>query len=370
LKSFVGLIQAHRATSKIISTYLLSEGKNGEKKGFIPLVNARDGCIHHGLDMVQTITGRLNGKNPNMQNVPKDFRSLFPSRYGKDGVIVEFDYGQLEICISAYLTQSPRLMADVRNGVDFHLKRAGYVAGITYEEVLDNYKREPEVWKEKRQQAKAVSYAKAYGAHPEKIAEDTGLSLETVELIFTKEAEEYPEVGDYNKQIEEEVRRSRVPTAELLSIRDKETRARSTIQGEHKGAGHFKSVTGKRYCYYEYGVNSAKLRESGRGIYRYFKTTELANYPVQGLGADIMSTTVGKLFRKLLTWKLSGVTLLNEVHDSVVFDCKDRETADKLVEMVVPILMNVDQAFKEKFNGVKFNVPIGVDVKISRTWGE
>lgn len=364
---FVQALQDYRATAKTLGTYLYGLKPNGDETGFIPLVHPQDGCIHHTLDMVYATTGRLNARSPNMQNVPRTFRNMFPSRYGEEGVILEFDYSQLEIGISAYLSQSENLMKDLVNGVDFHIKRASYVERISYEEALHRYNTNPAVWKDKRQQAKAVSYAKAYGAHPEKIAEDTGLKLEDIERIFAEEAREYPEIIAFNKQMEEEAKRNRIPTQNLLQIRDKETRQYSVQAGEYQGIGIFKSITGKQYAFYEYGSDSEKLRQSGRGLFRYFKSTELANYPVQGLGADIMATTIGRIFRKIILTSELNAVMINEVHDSLVFDCKNKEEADRVESLVKPILLDIDGAFQERF-GVRFNVPIGVDSKCGRNW--
>lgn len=368
-QEFVKALQDYRATSKILGTYVYGINNKGDEQGFLPLVNKADGCIHHCLDQVKAVTGRLNSHDPNMQNVPKDFRRLFPSRY-PDGVIWEGDYSQLEIIVNAYLTQSEKLINDIKSGVDFHIKRAAYVAGISYEEAVQNLERYPEVWKEKRQQAKAVSYAKAYGAHPEKIAEDTGLQLEDIEKIYREEDREYPEVGEFNRQVEEEIKRNRIPTERLLSIKNKEDGTKAIREGEYQGIGYHKSVTGKIYAYLEYGTDSAKLRESGRGIYRYFKSTQIANQETQGMAADIVSLCVGRVFRTLdkMPELSAHVKMINEVHDSLVFDCENEHWANELSKVVQPILMDVTAAFTEK--GLpKFNVPLNVETQIGKTWG-
>ncbi len=338
-----------------------------KESGLIPLIYPSDGCVHHKLDMVQTVTGRLNSRDPNMQNVPTDLRNLFTSRYGKEGVIISFDYSQLEVCVQAYLAQSDKMINDIKNGVDFHLKRLAYAEGFTYEEMCERFNNDPTTWTPKRRAAKVVSFQKAYGAHPSKIAKETGLSVETIEKIFAAEAADYPEINDFMGVVEDAARRSRVPTATLLDIKDKDTGIRGINRpGVSRGIGFYTSITGKRYGFLEYGTTSAKLRERGNDPFIYFKSTELTNYPVQGTAADIVSLCVGRVYRRMLD--VEGIKLVNEVHDELVVDARS-ELVDKYVPIIQSILEDVSGAFKEIL-GVEFNCPIKVEYHVGPSWSK
>lgn len=338
-----------------------------KESGLIPLVYPIDGCVHHKLDMVQTVTGRLNSRDPNMQNIPTDLRNLFTSRYGKEGVIISFDYSQLEVCVQAYLAQSDRMLNDIKNGVDFHLKRLAYAEGLTYEEMCERYNNDKATWTPKRRAAKVVSFQKAYGAHPDKIAKETGLSVETIEKIFAAEAADYPEVNDFMGVVEDAARRTRIPTPSLLELKDKDTGVRGiTRPGLSRGLGFYQSITGKRYGFLEYGTTSAKLRERGTDPFVYFKSTEITNYPVQGTAADIVALCVGRVFRRLQGEE--QIHLVNEVHDELVVDCK-AEIAETTVERIQSILEDVNGAFKEIL-GVEFNCPIKVEYHIGTSWSK
>lgn len=191
---------------------------------------------------------------------------------------------QLEVCVQAYLSQSANMIQDIKDGVDFHAKRLGYAESLGYNEVVAKIQEDTTgTWSAKRKAAKTVSFQKAYGAHPQKIAQETHLSVEAVELIFAKEDEDYPEVKLFNEGVEASARKSRIPTKYLLSIRDKETGSYSERLGEYQGVGFYQSITGKRYHFLEKGSTSAKLRaRPGADPYRYFSSPEIANYPVQG----------------------------------------------------------------------------------------
>lgn len=364
-KLFIETILKYRETRKLLTTYLYGEDRDS---GLIPLVQP-DGCIHHTLDTVQTKTGRVNSSKPNLQNVPPDVREIFTSRFGKDGRIIEGDYNQLEVCVQAYLAQSMNMIQDIKTGVDFHAKRLGYAERLSYEEVMTKLKEDSSgEWGRKRKEAKTVSFQKAYGAHPEKIAKETNLPVATVELIFDEEDQEYPEIRLFNDNVEAGARRSRIPTKNLISIRDKDTGQYIERDGVYQGVGFYQSITGKRYHFLEKASTSAKLRSTpGRDPYLYFSGPEIANYPVQGTAADIVALSIGRVWR--VCQGMHSVKMINEVHDSLLLDCSDKETAGTTVEMIKSVLEDVHGTFKEKL-GVGFNVPIKVDMKIGTYWGE
>ena len=92
LKAFVGLANV----AKDLGTYYITEDeKTKERKGMLSLVGD-DGIVHHALNMVNTITGRLSSNSPNLQNVSKGNKSqvktLFTSRFGEGGRIIASDF--------------------------------------------------------------------------------------------------------------------------------------------------------------------------------------------------------------------------------------------------------------------------------------
>jgi DNA polymerase I-like protein with 3'-5' exonuclease and polymerase domains len=131
-----------------------------------------------------------------MQNMPPSILEMFRSRYGKDGVIVEMDFSQLEVVVQAYITGSEIMKQDIANKVDFHCLRLSYAEGMDYDKVVELCSTE-DTWKNKRKKAKVVSFQKAYGAHSSKIAVSAGLKEATVEEIFRKEDERYPEISAF-----------------------------------------------------------------------------------------------------------------------------------------------------------------------------
>ena len=87
--------------------------------------------------------------------------------------------------------------------------------------------------------------------------------------------------------------------------------------------------------------------------------TQIKNYPVQGLGADVMT-----LYRILIWKELEDlpVLLISSVHDSIVIDAEE-----KYVDQVLTTYENCAKIlyieFEKRF-GVEFNVPFRIESKV------
>ena len=173
--------------TKDLSTYYISTDADGKEKGMLTLVQA-SGLIHHMLNHTSTVTARFSSSNPNLQNLPKEGKSLvkdlFVSRF-EDGLIIQSDFSSLEVFCQAILTNCKQLIADLQAGLDMHCVRVSQKEGITYEEALDRCKNEDnpvfKEWKGKRNSAKIFSFQRAYGAGAAKISESAKIPLEDVE---------------------------------------------------------------------------------------------------------------------------------------------------------------------------------------------
>jgi DNA polymerase I-like protein with 3'-5' exonuclease and polymerase domains len=117
--------------------------------------------------------------------------------------------------------------------------------------------------------------------------------------------------------------------------------------------------TGRRYDY--------KPEVNSMGNVK-FPRTRILNYPVQGLGADLMS-----IARVSIANRLRGkqnVDLINTVHDSVMIDFDDtKNDSDELVSIVEQAFHDIPANFYRLF-GSKFNLPTRVDIQVGNHWGE
>ena len=105
-----------------------------------------------------------------------------------------------------------------------------------------------------------------------------------------------------------------------------------------------------------------------RGDRVTYPRTRILNYPVQGLGADLMAIARVSL-RNRLKGK-EGIQLVNTVHDSIIvdFDTNVWDTKE-LVNLVDRCFEDVPKNFDKLF-GANFNLPMRVECQIGKTWGD
>lgn len=350
----IDLILGYREYNKILSTYLQNKDKT---KGILPLIHS-DGCIHSEYNTAETVTGRLSSNNPNVQNVPPFVTDIFPSRYGSDGQIVELDFSQLEIVVQAYITGCTQMLKDVERGVDFHCLRLSYAENMDYDEVKKLCDSD-DAWKLKRKKAKVISFQKSYGAHTSKISKETGLPADTIDRIFARENERYPEINSYYEMLTESLDSHATKSKVPLQVK---------VHGVYKTHRTFKQIVGKFQCLTGkvYTFHKRAMRTS-RGLFQYWPGPDIMNYPVQGTAADIVSLQMGKVFRYMMSNRDKGL-MINEVHDSVILDVK-KEHLKEIVSNVKKILEDVPSSFEEAFE-IKFDAPIRVDYNSGANWKE
>ena len=335
----------------------------GTETGTLPLIHPSTGCLHGmfttSTDDAGTYTGRMACEKPNVQNLSPKLLDTVCSRWGDKGVILEFDWSQLEVVIQAYLTQCPKMIKDIIAGVDFHCKRLSYYDGDSYESVVELCKTSAE-WKAKRSKAKIVTFQKQFGAWPDKLAKESGLTVEQVKMIFEKEDLEYPEIELFYEGMREEIRSRRLVQDSLMSVKVKATGDRIQIPGEQNATGFYTDLTGKTYAFKERGT----LTRRG-DVFRYFKDTEVKNYPIQGIAATLFMMMGGELY-KFGCQHRDKFLFINQVHDSYVLDVR-KDHLDFTIKNCTTILESVDKVFERTF-GIQLNVPLGFDYCVGSTW--
>lgn len=310
------------AISKDLGTYFISD--DGEK-GMLTLVGDY-GLVHHSINHTSTVTGRLSGNNPNLQNIPKGNKSkaklMFVSRY-HDGDIGQSDFSSLEVYCQAWLTKPKLLIKDLLEGLDLHCVRLAAKEAKPYEEVLKlckGYFQDDgtfidaiEEWDYKRTGAKVFSFQRAYGAGVATIAKATGMPIEDVQALIDAENARYPEIESYFASLEQEIERNAVPTTNF-SAHPMNPAVRVQMR-----ISRIRTPDGKRYTFRSHPSQGWQLK---RGITATFSPTERMNYPVQGLGGQVMKAAMWLNVREFYRREnFDGLALLvNTVHDAAYRD--------------------------------------------------
>ncbi|XP_057547674.1 DNA polymerase I B, chloroplastic/mitochondrial-like isoform X2 [Amaranthus tricolor] len=306
-------------------------------------VSGRNKRIHCSLN-INTETGRLSARRPNLQNQPaleKDrykIRQAFVAAPGNSLIVA--DYGQLELRILAHLADCKSMKEAFEAGGDFHSRTAmnmyPYIReAVQREEVFLEWHPQPgqekppvpllkDAFGSERRKAKMLNFSIAYGKTPIGLAKDWKVSVaeakETVDLWY-KERQEV--------------------------LRWQEARKKEAAK---HGCVHTLLGRARRF---------PSMAEASKPQKSHIERAAI-NTPVQGSAADVAMCAMLELDRnnqlKELGWKL-----LLQVHDEVILEGPS-ESAETAKAIVV-------ECMSKPFNGKNIlTVELSVDAKCAQNW--
>ena len=261
--------------------------------------------IHGQLNQTIAKTGRLSSSNPNMQNMPSDVDRFFVSRYGDEGLVVQFDVKGLEVICAAYLSQDKTLIKELSEGQDIHSNNQ-------------------EAFKlHDRLAAKRFMFKMIYGGTAAGFANDADfLDLkmnakrwqEVIDAFYQK----YYGIQEWHKQLIGGILRSR----------------------------RYKIPSGR-----EFDFSEAMTKPE------WYYIPKFKNYPVQGFGADIVMMARVSLFKRLKAAELPAL-LVNTIHDSIILDIKK--------DTWYNISMMVNKVFEDLPTNIKniWGITLGLEVRV------
>lgn len=152
------LVQEYRKWGKIKSTYI---------DGYLKYLNSATGRIHPDFFALSTETGRMNCRNPNLQNCPRKSNDPIGVRNfikaPEKHLILSLDFSQIELRVGAFYCRDRTMMETYKNGGDIHAATTSVIFGCTYEDAQDKHRKE---YKEQRTIAKNVNFGTFYGLFP------------------------------------------------------------------------------------------------------------------------------------------------------------------------------------------------------------
>lgn len=244
-----------------------------------------DGLIHPEYLLTGTVTGRLASEKPNAQNFtkpsenPHDFdykypiKRMFVSRFGKEGVLLQFDYSQQELRVLGIVSGDKNMVAAFMSGKDIHSK----TASTMYHKSID------QVTSHERRNAKKVNFGIPYGKGDASLSRDMGMTLEEGKKFLDDYFRTYPDIKKWRDYDQDFVQ-------------------------EHE---YIESITG-RYRRLP-GVHSSEWS------IRSHCQREALNFPIQSASADITMKANNLINKKFHKKNLKSVLCMT-VHDSIVAD--------------------------------------------------
>ncbi len=302
-------ILEYRQVSKIKSTYA----------GALPaLVNPETGRIHTSYNQTGSATGRVSSNDPNVQNIPvrtelgNRVRKAFIAQRSPEWLLLGADYSQIELRITAHMSQDPGLIEAFDSGQDVHASTASQVCDVSLDEVTADMRRI----------AKIMNFGVIYGLSAFGISQQTGLSPDEGKSFIETYFGKYPGIRDYVDSTKDKVRR----------------------------LGYVETLIGRRRYIPEIMSRSFHVRAAGERM--------AINMPVQGTAADIIKIAMVRLQGRIDAAGLDSLMIL-QVHDELIFEVR----ADELEEMEAIVLDVMPSA-------MDLTVPLEVDLKTGPNWGE
>lgn len=297
----------YRALAKLRSTYT-------EK---LPLsINEQTGRVHTIYNQTGTSTGRLSSSDPNLQNIPvrtaegRRIRQAFVAPPG--WCVVAADYSQIELRIMAHLSGDPGLLNAFAEGRDIHRATAAEVFGCLLEQVSTD----------QRRAAKAINFGLIYGMSAFGLARQLGISRDEAQSYVDRYFERYPGVRDYMELI------------------------RHTARDQ----GYVETIFGRRLYVQDIANRNGQRRQAAERA--------AINAPMQGSAADIIKRAMLAVYR-WCSEDDSGVHLLMQVHDELVFEIKE-STVEEAVERIR----------KDMEAAAELRVPLLTQIGFGANWDE
>jgi len=312
----ISLIEEYRELTKLKSTYVDALPK---------IVNSKTHKIHTTFNQLGAITGRISSSNPNLQNIPvkgewgKEIRKAFIVENGFS--LVSADYSQIELRIAASLAKDKKMIEAFKRGKDIHRVTASEINNVS----------EDKVTKEMRREAKILNFGLLYGMSIRSFSESAGVSKERGREFIREYFKDFSGIAGYIENIKQEVR---------------ERGFVETLLGRKRFLPQVDSL--------DFGLKSEAERMA-------------VNMPIQGLAADIIKMAMVRIYEFLADKSRETYKFINlrtckpvlQVHDELVFEAKD------------DIIKDVADKIKELMEGIyKIEVPLRVDVKTGKNWGE
>jgi len=303
----IELILKYRQLSKLKSTYV---------DALPALINRKTGRVHTNFNQTGTATGRLSSSDPNLQNIP--IRTEMGNKIRKAIIaptgtyLLSADYSQIDLRVLAHLSQDPGLIAAFAQDEDIHATTASKIFGIPRNEVT------PEM----RRNAKTVNFGVIYGMSDYGLEQATNLSREEASQFIALYFEKYPRVKEYLEATKEQARK----------------------------LGYVQTVLGRRRFLPEINSANRMVREAAERM--------AINAPVQGSSADIIKIAMINLYREMERRNLKSKMLL-QIHDELLFEVPEKEV-EEMKSLVTDIMSRA----------VELCVPVKIDIKLGRNWGE
>ncbi|WP_353856812.1 DNA polymerase [Bacillus sp. Bos-x628] len=154
-----------------------------------------DGKVHGTFNPNGARTGRFSSKEPNLQQIPPEARTIY--RVDDDSLILGLDFKAQEPRMLAHYTQEPILVDNYTKGRDLYATLASEFYGKSYEEC---YKTPDGEDTKERKTFKVVVLAIMYGMGGKSLGNSLGIKEKEAQAIIDKFYVQFPKVAQFVKK--------------------------------------------------------------------------------------------------------------------------------------------------------------------------
>lgn len=236
------------------------------------------------------------------------------------GLLVSFDFSQLEIAALAELTGDTVLIKEVNAGADLHRLNAAMWL-----------KKDPSLVTDKeRKNAKIMTFQLQYGAGYKKMADTLGISQNKAKEFIDAFYKKYISVADWHSQLKQ---RQKFLTDNNMHLDG------YTMKPSYD---HYSPVRRN------YFINCSKDSTSGEP---YLPLTAMKNYPVQGFATgDLVPIVINRIEHIIKKRGLGEqIVLVNTVHDDFTYDLTSVEYLYILLQIVEYSFATLKEYFHKYF---------------------
>ena len=297
------LLLRHRKLSKLKGTYYEMDYDE-------------DGRVRASMNPVGTRTGRLSssknifGTGTNLQNQPYAMKEFF--LIDDNYVGYEIDLAQAENRIVAYVAPEPKLMEAFENDIDIHSRTASYIFGKPEEEISEEKGSAPQFGngdQGERYWGKKANHAFNYGQSAKAFSQQMQISRGEASKIHHAYHNAYPGISKYHNLVKQQLQKNRTLT----------------------------NLFNRRYVFLD------------RWDYRLFN--EAYAFIPQSTIADI----INRWGLSYIYESMPNVVLLNQVHDSIVFEISKDLPYIEHARIIQKICNSLSQPIE--WHGREFRIP-------------
>jgi len=307
--SLIKIRSLHKSIDQILIYRELAKLKNTYVDPLPKLVDQTQRL--HTTYAIDTTTGRLSSKNPNLQNIPasgkiaksdfswgSEIRKAFVAAKGYKLIVA--DYSQIELRIAAHFSTDINMTKTFQEGHDIH-------AATAKELGVD------------RRTAKVINFGILYGMSAYGVSETLKIPPEEAQVLIDRYFNSYTGLAHYIQN----------------------------VIGEAHENGFVETLLNRRRYIPEINSPIERIRRFGERV--------AINTPMQGTAAEIIKLAMLELHPKLN----KNAKMIMQIHDELVFEVKDSEIDDSLKK--------IKNAME---NVIKLKVPVLVNLSVGDNWAE